>query len=110
MHEKVYFAEWLSDNSAIQFINLVGAFLFTIIVYPTSGLHRNVGHGLYFFLMIMAAIYCNIGLAYLVCSLSPSPFYSKLIFNGALVPLQFLTSGYLILIPTMASWYAYLML
>ena len=45
-------------------------------------------HVVYFYIMVIAAIYCNLGLAYIVATLTPSSSMCKIIFNGFLMPLQ----------------------
>jgi hypothetical protein len=54
--------------------------------------------------MILLSSYCNLGLAYILSFVCESERTSQMIFNGILIPLQLLMSGYLFLLPTMSSW------
>ena len=62
------------------------------------------GQYLYFTLMTLLSVYCNICLAYLLSMHTESELVCKLVFGGAILPLQVLMSGFLVLIETMPPW------
>jgi hypothetical protein len=64
----------------------------------------------YFYLMILLASYCNLGMAYILSFFCESERTSQMIFNGILIPLQLCMSGYLFLLPTMSAWYVLLLM
>jgi type III secretory pathway component EscR len=71
-----------------QLLNLVGSFLFIVPAYGMTQLRKGGERVFYFYLMVLASIYCNLGLAYILSMLTPSASISKIVFNGFLMPLQ----------------------
>jgi hypothetical protein len=65
---------------------------------------RRAGYYLYFNLMTLLSVYCNLCLAYLITMLVERRAACKLVYAGVLVPLQLLMSGYMPLIRTMPTW------
>lgn len=63
---------------------------------------------MYFYIMLLASVYCNTGVACLLSTFYGKSRTSKFIFNGIIMPLQILFSGFLILLPTMSGWYSWL--
>ena len=68
-----------------------------------------VEHYLYFLLLLLFSSYCNLGLIYLVCMLTPEANYSRVVYSGLLVPMQIFLSGFLLLTPTMPKWFVSLL-
>jgi hypothetical protein len=65
---------------------------------------RRAGYYLYFNLMTLLSVYCNLCLAYLITMLVERRAACKLVYAGVLLPLQLLMSGYMPLIRTMPAW------
>lgn len=64
----------------------------------------RTGPFLYFNLMTLLSVYGNLCLAYLLSAHLQSQLSCQLVFAGAVLPLQLLMSGYLVLIRTMPAW------
>ena len=100
-----YLAYWITDAAPVQVLNSIGSLIFCIPVYAFSSLRIGFSHTFYFYIMVLAATYSNLGLAYLLSTVTKNATESKVVFNGIIIPLQLLFSGNLILISTMKSWY-----
>lgn len=59
---------------------------------------------MYFNLMTLLSVYCNLCLAYLLSMHLQSRLVCQMVFAGVVLPLQLLMSGYLLLIRTMPDW------
>lgn len=64
----------------------------------------TTGHYLYFLVATVLGVYANISLAYLLTRLCEARLTCKLLYAGAVLPLQLLLSGYPILLRTMPLW------
>lgn len=98
---------WISDSIPFQILNVVGVVTYCAPVYYLAGLRPTVGNFLMFLALMMSSTYCNLGLIYFVCMITPDGLRSRLVFGGILLPLQALLSSYLILAPTMPLWTTY---
>lgn len=99
---------WFADSGPVHIFNLFGSLLFCYPVYFLSELRDgeyNIG---IFYLLVFASLYCNLGMAYCVSTFSSTDIISRMIFNGILIPLQMIFSGYLILLPSMKEWYKWI--
>lgn len=103
-----YLSYWLADSGPQQILNIVASLIFCIPVYKLSGLKPNEKSFFYFYLLVLGCIYSNLGLAYLLSTLTRSYQSSVRLFNGVLMPIQFLMSGYFFLIPNMVIWYKWI--
>eukprot|EP01034_Spumella_vulgaris_P022154 gene22154-28261_t len=95
---------YMSDTSPSLLLYAIGAGLFIAPIYSMSGLRDGVDKFLYFYVIVLASIFCNYSLAYLLSMLTDSVGLCRMVFSGVIIPLQLLMSGYLVLIPTMDSW------
>lgn len=100
-----YIAYWLTDAAPVQVLNSIGSLIFCIPVYAFSCLRSGFSHTFYFYIMVLAATYSNLGLAYLLSTVTKNATECKVVFNGIIIPLQLLFSGNLILLSTMKGWY-----
>ena len=103
-----YLSYWLADSGPIQTLNIVASLIFCIPVYKMSGLKPNSKSFFYFYLLVLGCIYSNLGLAYLLSTITRSYQSSVRLFNGILMPIQLLMSGYFFLIPNMFIWYKWI--
>ncbi len=62
------------------------------------------GHFIYLYLAVLASVFANYALAYLLSMATDSVAVCRMVFSGVLIPLQLLVSGYLVLISTMPAW------
>jgi hypothetical protein len=60
---------------------------------------------LFFYLATLLSVYCSSCAAYLLAMHTRSAAACSLVFGGVLLPLELLTSGYLVLVPTISPWY-----
>ena len=97
-------AYWMADSAPFQLLNTIGVFLFCVPVYYISGLRPTVENFFYFAALLYVSMYCNLGLIYFVCMITPDDSRSRLVFSGVLIPIQVSLSGFLILSPTMPVW------
>ena len=98
---------WMADSVPFQLLNVVGIALYCAPVYYLGGLRPTLDNFLVFLALMMSSTYCNLGLIYFVCMITPDDLRSRLVFGGILLPLQALFSSYLILAPTMPVWTTY---
>ena len=98
-------AYWLSDIAPSQLVNFLGCTLFAAPVYTLTKLRPGAVYFGNFIALLVCSVYCNMGLAFLLSTVSKTAFNSRLIFNGVLLPLQLLCSGVLVLLSTMSYWY-----
>eukprot|EP01038_Epipyxis_sp_PR26KG_P004858 gene4858-6808_t len=99
-----FLSYYLTDSIPSLLLIISGTILFVFPIYFMAGLRNNGGAFITFFSLILASTYSNFSLAYLLSMLVDSLAVSKMIYSGVIVPLQLLTSGYLILISTMTTW------
>lgn len=74
------------------------------MVLPSSINIAYTGPFLYFNIMTLLSVYCNLSLAYLLSMHVHSQLACQMVFAGVVLPLQLLMSGYLVLIRTMPKW------
>jgi len=101
-------AYWLSDPAPSFILNAICCFLLAGPIYIISGLREGFWYFGYFYLLILASVYCNTGFAFLLSTYTKSALTSRLIFNGIIIPLQLLFSGFLFLLPSMGMWYSWI--
>ena len=101
-------AYWLADPSPSFILNAICCLLCAMPVYSMPALRAGFYNFMYFYIMLLSSVYCNTGIACLLSTLYGQSSTSKFIFNGVIMPLQILFSGFLILLPTMASWYSWI--
>jgi hypothetical protein len=53
---------------------------------------------------VLASVFCNYSLAYLLSMGTDSVGLCRMVFSGVVIPLQLLMSGYIVLISTMDGW------
>jgi len=99
-----FVAYWIADPVPAQLVHFLGCNLFILPVYLLAGLRSGIGSYLYFYILLMLAIAANLSLAYIVALFSKTEAIARMIFNGVLIPLQLLLSGYLVLLSTMPVW------
>ena len=118
---------FFADSMPYQYLNFIGIIVFSIPVYILTQLRPNLGNVyihicnacsvrlyiivvnyLYFLLLLLTSSYCNLGLIYLVCMLTPETTHSRVVYSGLLIPIQIFLSGFLLLTPTMPKWLVYI--
>jgi ABC-type multidrug transport system ATPase subunit len=99
---------WFADSGPIHIFNIFGSLLFCYPVYFLSELRSNEYNIGIFYALVFASIYCNLGMAYCVATFSSTDMISRMVFNGIVIPLQMIFSGYLILLPSMKEWYKWI--
>ena len=101
-------AYWLSDPAPSFVLNTICCLFISFPVYLLADLRPGIEYFGFFYLVLLGSVYCNTGLACLLSTLTSSASTSRLIFNGVVMPLQILFSGFLILLPSMANWYRWI--
>lgn len=95
---------WVADSMPVAWLNFLGVLLFCLPVYTIPVLNPSMLNFTIFSGYVLAAVWCNLGLMYLVCMLTPDSVRSRLTYSGVLIPVQLFLSGYLILSSTMPVW------
>lgn len=99
---------WLSDPTASFWLNALCCLMCSLPVYYIADLRTGSEYFGYFYLLLLSTVYCNTGFAFLLSTFTSCAITSRLVFNGILMPLQIVFSGFLILLPSMASWFSWL--
>jgi len=99
---------WLSDPTASFWLNAICCLMCSLPVYYIADLRTGPAYFGYFYLLLLSTVYCNTGFAFFLSTFTSNAVTSRLVFNGIVIPLQIIFSGFLILLPSMASWYSWL--
>ena len=98
------FSYWVADSIPFVWLNFLGGMLFCVPVYLIPVCNPTVVNFSIFVGYVLAAIWCNLGLIYLVCMLTPDSVRSRLVYSGILIPAQLFLSGYLLISSTVPVW------
>jgi hypothetical protein len=110
VHASNFVSYYLTDGLPIMLLFAVGSFCAILIVYLLTGLRSGMFHFGYFYGILLFAVYCNHSIAYALSMVFHSLSVCKTVFIGVILPLQLLTSGYLVLIPSSPIWMHWTML
>jgi ABC-type multidrug transport system ATPase subunit len=101
-------AFWGTEDTPWLALNFICCILCTIPMYILGELRPGMEHFFYFLMLSLAAMVCNVELAYLVTLSSSSSMSARMIFNGIIMPLQFIFSGSVILFSSMSSVFSWI--
>ena len=95
---------WLGDGVPVIVHSIPHVILFAAPLYLMAGLRPGFNNLGYFCLLFFFAMYCNIGLMYLVTGVTKDALMSRVLFLGAVIPLQLLFSGSIVYLSSMYDW------
>ena len=102
---------WLGDGVPVVLHTAPNVVLFTVPLYLLAGMRTGFASLGYYCVLFVLAVYCNVGLMYLVTGVTKDALMSRVVFLGALLPLQLLFSGAIVYLSAMYDWlrvFAYL--
>ena len=102
---------WLGDGAPVVMHSAPHVVIFSMPFYFLAGLRPGFAHFCYYCVLFFFAVYCNLGLMYLVTGVTKNALMSRVIYLGILLPLQLIFSGSIIYLSTMYDWlsaFAYL--
>ena len=101
-------AFWGTEDTPWLALNFICCILCTIPMYILGELRPGFEHFFFFLMLSLAAMVCNVELAYLVTLSSSSSMSARMVFNGIIMPLQFIFSGSVILFSSMSSVFSWI--